>query len=65
LSPADKAARREGRAKIQNDARTTLLQGLAALLVLGGAGIGASVTLRPVRIGRDQLENVGLGELAI
>ena len=56
LSPADRAARREGRDKLQNDARTTLLQGLAALLVLGGAGIGAAVTLRQVRIGREQLE---------
>jgi Pentapeptide repeats (8 copies) len=56
LSPADQAARREGRDKLQNDARTTLLQGLAALLVLGGAGIGAAVTLRQVRIGREQLE---------
>jgi hypothetical protein len=56
LSPADRAARREGREKLQNDARTTLLQGLAALLVLGGAGIGATVTLRQVRIGREQLE---------
>jgi hypothetical protein len=33
-----------------------LLQALAALLVLGGAGIGAAVTLRQVRIGREQLE---------
>jgi hypothetical protein len=56
LSAADQAARREGRDKLQNDARTTLLQGLAALLVLGGAGIGAAVTLRQVRIGREQLE---------
>ena len=56
LSPADQGARREGRAKIQNDARTTLLQGLAALLVLSGAGIGATVTLRQVRIGREQLK---------
>jgi hypothetical protein len=56
LSPADQAARREGRDKLQNDARTTLLQGLAALLVLSGAGIGAAVTLRQVRIGREQLE---------
>jgi Pentapeptide repeats (8 copies) len=57
LSPADRAARREGRDKLQNDARTTLLQGLAALLVLSGAGIGAGVTLRQVRIGREQLEH--------
>ncbi|HZD69693.1 MAG TPA: pentapeptide repeat-containing protein [Actinomycetes bacterium] len=56
LSPADQAARREGRAKVQNDARTSLLQALAALLVLSGAGIGAAVTLRQVRIGREQLE---------
>jgi uncharacterized protein YjbI with pentapeptide repeats len=56
LSAADQAARREGRAKVQNDARTTLLQGLAALLVLGGAGITAAVTLRQVRISRQQLK---------
>jgi uncharacterized protein YjbI with pentapeptide repeats len=55
LSPADQAARREGRDKLQNDARTTLLQGLAALLVLSGAGIGAAVTFRQVRISREQL----------
>jgi hypothetical protein len=57
LSPADQAARREGRDKLQNDARTTLLQGLAALLVLSGAGIGAAVTLRQVRISQEQLEH--------
>jgi Pentapeptide repeats (8 copies) len=57
LSPADQAARREGRDRLQNDARTTLLQGLAGLLVLVGAGIGAGVTLRQVRIGREQLEH--------
>src|SRR5512133_494357 len=39
LSPADQAARHEGRDRLQNDVRTTLLQGLAALLVLGGAGM--------------------------
>jgi hypothetical protein len=43
------------RLKLQNDARTTLLQGLAAVLVLTGAGIGASVTLRQVRATRDQI----------
>jgi hypothetical protein len=37
LSSADQAVRREGRDRLQNDARTTLLQGLAALLVFGGA----------------------------
>jgi hypothetical protein len=43
------------RLKLQNDARTTLLQGLGAVLVLTGAGIGASVTLRQVRATRDQI----------
>jgi len=43
------------RLKLQNDARTTLLQGLGALLVLTGAGIGASVTLRQVRATRAQI----------
>lgn len=56
LNPAEQAERREGRDRLQNDTRTTLLQGLAALLVLTGAGIGAAVTLRQVRISRDQLQ---------
>jgi uncharacterized protein YjbI with pentapeptide repeats len=43
------------RLKLQNDARTTLLQGLGALLLLTGAGIGAAVTLRQVRATRDQI----------
>jgi Pentapeptide repeats (8 copies) len=43
------------RLKLQNDARTTLLQGLGALLVLTGAAIGASMTLRQVRATRDQI----------
>jgi hypothetical protein len=46
---------KDARLKLQNDARTTLLQGLGALLVLTGAGIGASVTLRQVRATRDQI----------
>src|SRR6266540_835390 len=56
LSPADQAARREGRDKLHNDARSTLLQGLAGLLVLVGAGFGGTVALRQVRIGLEQLE---------
>jgi hypothetical protein len=52
---ADRIELREARLKLQNDARTTLLQGLAALLVLVGASIGALVTLRQVRISRDTL----------
>jgi uncharacterized protein YjbI with pentapeptide repeats len=40
---------RGARLKLQNDARTTLVQGLGAVLVLTGAGIGASVTLRQIR----------------
>jgi hypothetical protein len=43
------------RLKLQNDARTTLLQGLAAVVVLIGAGIGASMTLRQVRATRAQI----------
>jgi hypothetical protein len=43
------------RLKLQNDARSTLLQGLGAVLVLTGAAIGASVTLRQVQATRDQL----------
>src|SRR6266511_3519309 len=56
LSPADQAARREGRDKLHNDARSTLLQGLAGVLVLVGAGFGGTVALRQVRIGLEQLE---------
>jgi hypothetical protein len=41
--------------KAQSDVRTTLLQGFAALLVLTGAAVGASVTLRQVRATRDQI----------
>jgi hypothetical protein len=40
----------------QNDVRTTLLQGLGALLVLTGAGIGAAVTLRQIGVSREQLQ---------
>jgi hypothetical protein len=43
------------RLKLQNDARTTLLQGLGGVLVLTGAAIGASVTLRQVQATRDQI----------
>jgi hypothetical protein len=56
VSDAAKVQELKGaRLKLQNDARTTLLQGLGALLVLIGAGIGASVTLRQVRATRDQI----------
>jgi hypothetical protein len=41
--------------KAQNDVRTTLLQGLGALLVLTGAAIGASVAYRGVRETRRQI----------
>ena len=37
VTEADRVELREARLKLQNDARTTLLQGLAALLVLVGA----------------------------
>jgi hypothetical protein len=46
---------KDARLKLQNDARTTLLQGLGALLLLTGASIGAAVTLRQVRISQDGL----------
>jgi len=41
--------------KAQNDVRTTLLQGLGALLVLTGAAIGATVAYRGVRETRRQI----------
>jgi uncharacterized protein YjbI with pentapeptide repeats len=44
------------RLKLQNDARTTLLQGLGALLVLTGAGIGAAMTLQQVKVSQDGLK---------
>jgi hypothetical protein len=46
---------KDARLKLQNDARTTLLQGLGAVLVLTGAGIGAAVSLRQVQATRDQI----------
>jgi Pentapeptide repeats (9 copies) len=46
---------KDARLKLQNDARTTLLQGVGALLLLTGAGIGAAVTLRQVRVSQDGL----------
>ena len=46
LSPAD-------RLKAINDVRATVLQGLAALVALGGIGLGAAVTLRQVRVSRE------------
>jgi uncharacterized protein YjbI with pentapeptide repeats len=46
---------KDARLKLQNDARTTLLQGLGALLLLTGAGIGAAITLRQVKVSQDGL----------
>jgi uncharacterized protein YjbI with pentapeptide repeats len=57
VSDAAKVQELKGaRLKLQNDTRTTLLQGLAAVLVLTGAGIGAAVTLRQVRVSQGQLQ---------
>jgi hypothetical protein len=39
--------------KAVNDVRATLLQGLAALVALGGVGLGAVVTLRQIRVNRE------------
>jgi hypothetical protein len=51
------------RLKLQNDARTTLLQGLGAVLLLTGASIGAGMTLRQVKVSQGQLQARGwLGE---
>jgi len=41
------------RLSAENDARSTLLQGLVGLLALGGVAFGAVVTLRQVRAGRE------------
>jgi Pentapeptide repeats (9 copies) len=57
VSDAAKVQELKGaRLKLENDARTTLLQGLAAVLVLTGAAIGAAVTLRQIRISQGQLQ---------
>jgi uncharacterized protein YjbI with pentapeptide repeats len=56
VSDAAKVEELKGaRLKLQNDVRATLLQGLGAVLVLTGAAIGASVTLRQVGATRDQI----------
>jgi Pentapeptide repeats (8 copies) len=51
---------KDARLKLQNEARTTLLQGLGGVLVLTGAAIGAGVTLRQIQetatANRKQLE---------
>jgi uncharacterized protein YjbI with pentapeptide repeats len=47
---------KDARLKLQNDGRTTLLQGLGALLVLAGATGGVWATLRQVRASHDQLK---------
>jgi hypothetical protein len=46
---------KDARLKLQNDARTTLLQGLGGVLVLTRAGIGAYVAFQQVRATRDQI----------
>jgi hypothetical protein len=57
IQPGEKRiAAQHDRLTLQNQARTTLIQGLAGLLVLIGAGIGAAVTLRQVRVSRDQVQ---------
>jgi hypothetical protein len=57
VSDAAKVQELKGaRLQLENDARTTLLQGLAAVLVLTGASIGAAVTLRQIRISQGQLQ---------
>jgi uncharacterized protein YjbI with pentapeptide repeats len=56
VADAAKVQELEGaRLKLQHDARTTMLQGLGAVLVLAGVGIGASMTLRQIRAALDQV----------
>jgi Pentapeptide repeats (8 copies) len=43
------------RLRAENDVRATLLQGVAGLLALAGLALGASVTLRQVRVSRDDV----------
>jgi uncharacterized protein YjbI with pentapeptide repeats len=57
VSDAAKVQELKGaRLKLQNDARTTLLQGLGALLVLLGATGGVVATLRQIRVSQGQLK---------
>jgi hypothetical protein len=49
----DRVQIRESRLKLQNDARTTLLQGVGGLLVLIGASAGVAVSLREISLGRE------------
>jgi uncharacterized protein YjbI with pentapeptide repeats len=51
--PAQRIELASNRLKLQNDARVTLLQGLAGIAVLGGAIVAA----RQLRLGRDQLQH--------
>jgi len=51
--PAKVVDLKAARSKLQNDARTTWLQGYAALLVLIGAGSASYVALRQVRATRE------------
>jgi hypothetical protein len=51
--PAQRIELATNRLKLQNDARATLLQGLAGIAVLGGAIVAA----RQLRLGRDQLQH--------
>ncbi|MEU9019487.1 pentapeptide repeat-containing protein [Actinomadura sp. NPDC048394] len=41
------------RLKAMSDVRATVLQGLAAMVALGGIGVGAAATLRQIRVSRE------------
>jgi uncharacterized protein YjbI with pentapeptide repeats len=51
--PAQRIELATNRLKLQNDARATMLQGLAGIAVLGGAIVAG----RQLRLGRDQLQH--------
>jgi hypothetical protein len=52
---AKKRELKDARLKLQNDARTSLLQGLGPVLLLTGAAFAASMTYRQVQATREQI----------
>jgi Pentapeptide repeats (8 copies) len=54
-APDKRQELKDARLTLQNGARTSLVQGLSALLVLTGASVGVAATLRQVRATREQI----------
>ena len=53
LTDRERLEVQNNRLKLQNDFRSALFQGVGALLVLAGAGIGAAVSLRQLQLNRE------------